>query len=386
MLQEIMLKAYKAYDDYIENGTFKSWLLRIASNYLNNYYSRNSVECLSLDYEDEEFDSLYGYLSSDELSPEEKLIHDELISNVMLQVSKLPTKQRQMITYRYFYDMSIEEISTKMNIPKGTVKSTTYYAIETLRKHFNVDTKGEKIMECKEIYKYLFVYSNGTIQPDHKKLVEEHIKTCPKCKDIVVALRKLIPTMVFALEDEMTYFCVSFPELQLAYTGIRYEVENFEQCKKAIEEWKGHIPDEENNMSSGFTKNCQLIARFDNEGNEIKMKIYQETETHYRAKPIFYKKIFKYMWNYDVYENKVANSDIRKSKEAPNLYYGSYNNNLGANAKSALYQAIPKEAENIRIKRGNGVIDCDTYKFAYVDRYVTEEENIRLEFSFLLDK
>ena len=87
MLQEIMLKAYKAYDDYIENGTFKSWLLRIASNYLNNYYSRNSVECLSLDYEDEEFDSLYGYLSSEELSPEEKLIHDELISSVMIHMN-----------------------------------------------------------------------------------------------------------------------------------------------------------------------------------------------------------------------------------------------------------------------------------------------------------
>ena len=130
MLQEIMLKAYKAYDDYIENGTFKSWLLRIASNYLNNYYSRSSVECLSLDYEDGEFNSLYGYLSSDELSPEEKLIHDELISNVMLQVSKLPTKQRQMITYRYFYDMSIEEISTKMNIPKGTVKSLQNHTLE----------------------------------------------------------------------------------------------------------------------------------------------------------------------------------------------------------------------------------------------------------------
>ena len=125
-----MLKAYKAYDDYIENGTLKSWLLRIASNYLNNYYSRNSVECLSLDYEDEEFNSLYGYLSSDELSPEEKLIHDELISSVMLQISKLPEKQRQMITYRYFYDMSIEEISTKMNIPKGTVKSLQNHTLE----------------------------------------------------------------------------------------------------------------------------------------------------------------------------------------------------------------------------------------------------------------
>ena len=387
MLQEIMLKAYKAYDDYIENGTLKSWLLRIASNYLNNYYSRSSVECLSLDYEDEEFDSLYGYLSSDELSPEEKLIHDELISSVMLQVSKLPKKQRQMITYRYLYDMSIDEISTKMNIPKGTVKSTTHYAIETLKKHFNVDTKGEKIMECKEIYKYLFVYANGTIQPDHKKLVEEHIKSCPKCRDIVVALKKLIPTMVFAQEDEISYFCISMPEIGLAYTGFRTEFPNYEEIQKALDKVNGNIPDSDMIMSSGFTKGCEMSARFDNEGNEIVMKVYEESETHRRVKASYMKKVFKYFWCYDVYENhSIMEHFIKQSKEAPNLYYGSYNNQLGSQSKSALYQAIPKEAENIRIKRGNGVIDCDTYKFAYVDRYVTEEETIRLEYSYLLNK
>lgn len=57
---------------------------------------------------------------------------------------------------------------------------------------------------------------------------------------------------------------------------------------------------------------------------------------------------------------------------------------MGQAVKSALYQAIPANAENIRIKRGNGVIDCGTYKFAYVDRYVTEEERISLDYSFLL--
>ena len=92
------------------------------------------------------------------------------------------------------------------------------------------------------------------------------------------------------------------------------------------------------------------------------------------------------MWNYCAFLNKVAGGYIRSSKEAPNLYYGSFNNSLGGNAKSALYQAITKDAENIRIKRGNGVIDCNTYKFAYVDRYVTDEETMRLEYSFLLNK
>jgi hypothetical protein len=47
-----------------------------------------------------------------------------------------------------------------------------------------------------------------------------------------------------------------------------------------------------------------------------------------------------------------------------------------------LFHAVPKEAENIRIKRGNGVHDCSTCKFAYVDRYVADDDRIRLDYSF----
>ena len=50
-----------------------------------------------------------------------------------------------------------------------------------------------------------------------------------------------------------------------------------------------------------------------------------------------------------------------------------------------MYVAIPAHAKNIRIKRGNGVIDCGTFKFAYVDRYVAEDEQIALDFTYTLD-
>ena len=42
----------------------------------------------------------------------------------------------------------------------------------------------------------------------------------------------------------------------------------------------------------------------------------------------------------------------------------------------------PENATNIRMKRGNGVLECGKYKFIYVDRYVTYEESIRAECTF----
>lgn len=57
---------------------------------------------------------------------------------------------------------------------------------------------------------------------------------------------------------------------------------------------------------------------------------------------------------------------------------------LGVNAKSEMYIAIPHNAENVRVKRGNGMIDCGTYKFICAERYVTEQERIVVEGSFIL--
>jgi len=62
---------------------------------------------------------------------------------------------------------------------------------------------------------------------------------------------------------------------------------------------------------------------------------------------------------------------------------GKIQNHYGNNVKSGLYLAIPSSGKNIRIKKGNGVIDAGPYKFAFSDRYVTEDETIKLECSYL---
>lgn len=61
----------------------------------------------------------------------------------------------------------------------------------------------------------------------------------------------------------------------------------------------------------------------------------------------------------------------------------SWKRHLGVNAKSGLYLAIPAGAKNIRIRRGNGVIDAGAYRFAFSERYVAEDECLRLEFTYL---
>jgi len=54
-------------------------------------------------------------------------------SDLAVVLSKLPSKQREIIFMRYFDSLSIEEISNALNIPEGTVKSRINNALRTLR-------------------------------------------------------------------------------------------------------------------------------------------------------------------------------------------------------------------------------------------------------------
>lgn len=89
-------------------------------------------------------------------------------------------------------------------------------------------------------------------------------------------------------------------------------------------------------------------------------------------------------WQYSVFLTH-ENAVVQPDGSTPGLYRGHIHNNLGSDAKSALYLAFPIPARQVRIRRGSGVLDCGPYSFAYVERYVTEEERISLDCTFTID-
>ena len=395
IVQEIFIRAFKAYGSYCEDGRLKNWLFRIAQNTLYNYFSsKSNTPLLSLDYNrdgDDADESLYHCLAADN-SPEEEYIRKELISDVMAVVNKLNSVQKQVFTCRFIKEYSVSETAFLVGIPEGSVKSATHYTLKKIRSELGITQQSNrrKDMEninCSEAYKYLFMFAKNALPEDKKALVKKHLETCKECADMVSALQKLIPQMTYAKEDETTHFLIHFPKAKISYCGCSSQFKDFERINDYLSKNNGKVPKELEWMGGGFSSCYELLTMLDNEGNEFGYEVHAEGNDHFRIKTTHIKKIYPLTWVYYVYLHKADNPNtIKQSLEAPNLYYGSMQNSFGNPVKSALYQAVPAEAENIRIKRGNGVIDCGTYKFAYVDRYVTEEERIRLDYSFLLNK
>jgi RNA polymerase sigma factor (sigma-70 family) len=71
-------------------------------------------------------------LKSDVLDPEEIVIKKQKVKLLREVVDKLKPRYKDLIQYRYFEELSYEEISVKMEIPIGTVKAQLFRAREFL--------------------------------------------------------------------------------------------------------------------------------------------------------------------------------------------------------------------------------------------------------------
>jgi RNA polymerase sigma factor (sigma-70 family) len=128
-------KAFKRLSQYTPNYAFSTWLFKIASNnaidFLRKKKLRNNFS-IDTELKSEDGDS-YGFeLRADELDPEESIIKKQKIKQLRSVVDKLKPRYKDLIQYRYFEELSYEEISEKMDIPIGTVKAQLFRAREFL--------------------------------------------------------------------------------------------------------------------------------------------------------------------------------------------------------------------------------------------------------------
>ena len=398
LTQEIFIKAYLSYDHYVETGKIKSWLSVIANNKLKNYYKtekyQNSNIAFSIDSMPDAniIENIYD-------DPEDMLIQKDFIKQIIDIINILPQKQRDAVYYSVIYNYSEKEIAEMKNIPVGSVKSAKHYGLEKVKniilENNLITRKGSNMsnLNKKEAYTLLYQYAKGHISNEDKAAVEEYMKTDEESKNIMEALKELHSKLTYARDDETTHYNITFKLSNggiICYSNVSYHMENHKEMNEYLEKYDGNTPPDGHWFEIGSNLNPAL-AVFDNEGNKMEINIFypSESEKRYhrrnvkRMKKIFY----PVHWCYDVYytessENPI--SYIKKSPLAANLYEAKTFNYFGNNTpvKSALYLALPGKSENIRMIRGNGVIDCGKYKFLYADKYVMGEDCIIAECTY----
>jgi RNA polymerase sigma-70 factor (ECF subfamily) len=137
--QEAFLKAYRALGQFRGESAFYTWLYRIAINTAKNYLSmqaRRPVETetdIQGNGEGGEQNEMELALS-DNTTPENLLLKDEIERTVISAVEELPEDLRTAITLREVDGLSYEDIAAVMACPIGTVRSRIFRAREAIDK------------------------------------------------------------------------------------------------------------------------------------------------------------------------------------------------------------------------------------------------------------
>jgi len=134
---ETFLKALgKLWQFRWRNVSFSSWLYRIATNEVNQYFRKAEYKkSVSLEeLQEQGFELLSPHDPESELiEAQEKLKRHQDFLEIQEKIIQLPARYQEVIALRFFEKKQIKEIAEILGKREGTIKSLLHRAVEKLR-------------------------------------------------------------------------------------------------------------------------------------------------------------------------------------------------------------------------------------------------------------
>lgn len=120
LCQDTFLRAYKNLEKFDEKRSFYPWLYTILKNLCINHIKR-AGKLKSTELIEEAMQSTYA-------GPEEEFLKKDASEKIVAAIAKLPDMHREILVLKVYNNLSYEDISRTLEIPKGTVMSRLYNA------------------------------------------------------------------------------------------------------------------------------------------------------------------------------------------------------------------------------------------------------------------
>jgi RNA polymerase sigma-70 factor (ECF subfamily) len=125
---ETFAKAFEKLDKYQPEFAFSTWLFRVATNNCIDFLRKKKLSTVSIDNMMDEDDDRPMQIKADTLNPEESSIKKQQSKDLKVLIESLPPRYRNLLTLRYFDELSYEEIAQQLDLPLGTVKAQLFRA------------------------------------------------------------------------------------------------------------------------------------------------------------------------------------------------------------------------------------------------------------------
>ncbi|HHT02770.1 MAG TPA: sigma-70 family RNA polymerase sigma factor [Bacteroidales bacterium] len=116
---------------YRDEGKYIQWVMRIAHNLVIDHFRRS--QRFPTVRTDENFD-IFDVLGNSEESIEQKIIREQINSDVKKLIRQLPEEQRKVLIMRHYSNMSFKDIADKTDVSINTALGRMRYALINLRR------------------------------------------------------------------------------------------------------------------------------------------------------------------------------------------------------------------------------------------------------------
>lgn len=131
-------KAFINIDQYDPEFTFSTWLFAVAKNNCIDFLRKKQKNIISIDEYRKDAKGIKIELSSTGLNPEDQLIKKQRIRLLYKTISKLDPPYRSVIKLFYFEELSLKEMSERLNLPINTLKVHLHRARNELYRLYNI--------------------------------------------------------------------------------------------------------------------------------------------------------------------------------------------------------------------------------------------------------
>ncbi len=124
LVQETFLRVHKSRHSYERIAKFSTWMYTIAINLAKSLYKKKQRMQLVSIHKDESDPDAFELMIEDEAILQDEVLHQQLsIQKLEEALDKLQDEFKEVVVLRDIEELSYEEISAKLKVPMGTVKS-----------------------------------------------------------------------------------------------------------------------------------------------------------------------------------------------------------------------------------------------------------------------
>lgn len=129
VLQNVLIKAWKALKNFRGDASIYTWLYRIGSNECITFLNkRNKTKAVSLSDDENALENT--------LTADQRMDSAKVLAQLQSALDTLPEKQKQVFCMRYYDEMPYQTISEQLGTSVGALKASYHHAVNKIENYF----------------------------------------------------------------------------------------------------------------------------------------------------------------------------------------------------------------------------------------------------------